>query len=115
MDEQQPTNKEIMEAITGLKDDVSGLKDEIADVRETIHAFATHVDETFATKQDLLASEARTRDFIERRVSDVEEQLVKPMKAIDAKDSALVDVAKSKNIISANEATKIAAMSPFSA
>lgn len=71
----EPTNQEILEAL-----------------HEGLHMLASHMDDRFMKLESAMA----TKDFVDRRISDVETQLIPVVKTVDAKDSALVETLKIK-------------------
>lgn len=124
--------KEILQAIEKLGSDLRGematlgtdLRGEMQEMREAhredIQFLATQTDKKFdefrkEIRTEIRQSEANTRDFIDKRVADIEGQLAPTIRSVDAKDSALVENLTQKKIISSTEASTITALSPFSA
>lgn len=117
------SNKQIFEAIVGMKSDivalqstvtvlgasVKDLNESVVVLNERFDGLATHMDTSIAE------SEHRTKDFVERRIAAAVEEIVSPMRKIDTKDTALVEELAEKSIISPKESARITALSPFPA
>lgn len=90
------------------------------EILEAIHLFAAKVDEDLKdireqVGSELRQSEARMRDFVDRRITSAVEEIAPTMRKIDHKDSALVEKLEEKNIISEGESADINSLSPFPA
>lgn len=99
----------------------------LGEILEAIHLYAAKVDEDLVNvdvaikntkeemRRDLRESEARMRDFIDRRITSAVEEIAPTMRKIDEKDSALVEKLEEKQVISVKESSNINSLSPFSA
>jgi len=95
MQNQEPTNNEILEAVnnfsTKMDSEIGDIKSEIGTIKATMV----------------------TKDYLDDKLSDLRGDLVVLMRKEDTKLRTLVDVLKKRNIISNEDAQQILAMEPF--
>ena len=102
MEKQEPTNGEILETVNNV-----------------LHAVAAYAESTEQTlhgmKSDItsIKSTMATKDYIDRKISDLRADLVGTVRRVDEKDSALVEVLKKKNVISKGDRDDLISMSPL--
>lgn len=109
----------------------------VQDVLETMHSFSSNMDKQLKEVNEKLdthskqinelrsdvavmrsdvnktRSEMATKDYIDRRLDNLEVNLGTKTKDLDKKDSALVNKLAEKKIVSQDEQKEIVSMSPF--
>lgn len=95
MDNQQPSNQEILEAI---------------------NVFSSHVDEEFSgIKSEIssIRSEMVTKDYLNEKLADLRGDLVVLVRKEDKKLAATLDLLVGKSLITRDEAAVVLALEPF--
>ncbi|MFA5317924.1 MAG: hypothetical protein WC323_00395 [Patescibacteria group bacterium] len=130
MNNQEPTNKDILKAVSGLVSKVdkieksnSSLVSKVSEIEksnnelmEVINTFAANTENRFqGMEKEIIAIKATmvTKDYLDDKLSDLKGDLVVLMRKEDAKLCGLVDLLKNKKVISEEEAKNILAMQPF--
>jgi len=98
----EPTNKEILEAINNFSTIVDGKFEAIDGKFEAIDKRFDKIEATMVTK-----------DYLDDKLADLRGDLVVLMRKEDTKVVKLIDILAKHNIISEKEVKEILAMEPF--
>lgn len=103
-----------------MQADITEIKSSVHEIAEAIMTLATHMDSRFDSvrgelRQEIRQSEANTRDFVDRRITDAVAEIAGTVRRVDTKDSALVLTLQKQKVVSPEQAKEIVSLSPFPA
>ncbi|MFH1662192.1 MAG: hypothetical protein ABIA02_03800 [Candidatus Falkowbacteria bacterium] len=127
---QEPTNREILEAnkeilriVQGIKEDYKEIKEDHQDMLEVINEFSTNMDnkiselksENNSMKSDInsMKSQMLTKDYLDEKLYDFRGDLIVILRKEDTKVRKLIDILKKKNFLSDEDARIVLSMEPF--
>ena len=121
--EQEPTNKEILEAVNKLGTRIETNEKGIADVLEAVNDFSTKIDKDIGVlksdvgtlKSDVayLKSNMLTKDDLERSQAKQKGEIILTMRKGDIKLRELIAIMHGKQMLTDTEVQHLVTMEPF--
>ncbi len=110
MSKSEPTIDDVLEAITDFADSTEQRFDGLEKRFDGLETRFDGLDNKVKTVETQMV----TKDYLDRKLINLRDDLVLHIQKLDQKDTALVDVLQKKKVISKSERDGIVALRPFS-
>jgi len=116
MENSQPTNQQILDAVQGLGQRMTGLEESNQEILEVIQSSFTEVEQKMATKDDLKILESRIDkrfDKVDEKIAETRGDLVSILRKEDSKLGVLAVKLESHKVLLTTDVNEVLNMEPF--